>query len=227
MPTDQEYFEKWLDGEAVDEKEIERWAHDESLKAHYETGLYLKHHAQCFEQQEVPQWNREATFGYEQQKRDWFSWLNVSPALSMAMSVAAIFMVLFKVEVQVNDDGLLLSFAADHKQQLMDQMDEKLAQFGRDQQLIMANYVDDIQAQQKQDVAQLTGYLVRSARQERREEMTELVQYLNARRDDDMTLQKFQMDKILYQYSQQNTESAIKRTSYQPGSNNLTHQEDK
>lgn len=220
-------FEQWLDGEQVDSKTRESWQHDESLKDLYDTGLYLKHQAECFEQQEVPNWNREATFAGADNKKDWFSWFNVSPALSMAMSIVAICMVLFKVEVQIGDNGLLVTFAQDHKQQMMQQMDAKLAQFGRDQQLIMANYVDDIQQQQNQEMTQLASYLVQSSRSERREDMQELVQYLNARRDDDLSLQKHQIDKILYQFNQQNTPAALRKTSFEPSQQTNTHQEEK
>ncbi len=227
MPTDKEWFERWLDGEAVDEKVIARWQQDESLKDHYDTGLYLQHQADCYENQAVPRWDREATFGYEKPPSRWAAWFNNSPALSMAFSIAAILMVLFKVELQINDNGVLLTFGQASNQQMLNQLDERLVQYSRDQQLVMANYVNDIQAQQKQDMTQLASYLVESARTERREDITELVKYINDRREDDLTLQKYQIDKILYRYNQKSSGAELRPMSYQQPVKQSTQQEEK
>lgn len=227
MATDKESFEKWLDGEKVDDQTIERWQHDESLKDHYETGLYLKHQADCYEQSEVPNWNREATFGFDKKPTNWFAWLNVSPALSLSMSLAAILMVLFKVELQVNEQGIMLAFGASSEAAVIAEVDRRLSQFSADQQIAMANYVDDIQAQQKQDVAQLATYLVQSSREERREDMAELVTYLNDQRDDDMSLQNRRISNILFQVKQSSGDTGFKKASFEGPSNPINNQEEK
>lgn len=214
MSTNKETFEKWLDGQSIDSNTEQQW-HDGELKEHYETALRLKHQAECFEEQPVPQWDAGSTFAYKKEKKEWFGWMNVSPGLSMAMSVAAILMVLFRVELHFNDDGVLLSFAGGNKQNVEALMDEKIKQFGRDQQIIMASYVDDIQAQQQQDVTQLASYLVNANRAERKEEMGALVSFLKDQRDEDISLNQQKINNIVYSFSQKANESTIRRASYE------------
>ncbi len=201
-------FERWLDGEAADPQQKQQFQQDEQINEHYETSLWLQHQAACFEQQPVPEWDRGAAF--EKKQSEWFAWLKVSPALSMAMSVAAILMVLFRVEIHFTDNGMLLTFAGDRSQQMQTVMDEKLKAFGRDQQIIMANYVDDIQTQQREDITQLASYLVTSSRTERQEEMNELVSFLKVQRSDDINLQQQQFKNIIYNINQQSTNASIK-----------------
>jgi hypothetical protein len=227
MSNDKQAFEDWLDGNKPSSKSEQDWHHDEQLKGHYETGLWLKHQAECFEEQSAPKWDAQSTFQFEKEKRDWFSWLNVSPSLSMAMSVTAILMVLFRVELQFNDNGVLLTFAGDSRNHVDALMDEKINQFSRDQQIVLANYVDDIQAQQQQDVTKLASYLIESSRQERREDMGELVTYLKTQRSDDLSLTQQKLENIAYQMNQPNSTAAIKRVSYDPAANALSNKEEK
>lgn len=227
MPANKDAFEDWLDGKAVDKQSEQAWLQDEQLNDDFETSLWLKHQAECFEEQEVPQWDRQTTF--ERPKKDWFSWLKVSPGLSMAMSVAAILMVLFRVEIHFNDDGMLLTFAGDRSKQMQTLVDEKLRSFGRDQQIIMANYVDDIQARQQEDITQLASYLVTTGRKERQEEITELVTYLKVQRDDDISLQQQQLSNIIYNIQQPQQTQRLQRVSYDPAAarNKLSNKEEK
>jgi hypothetical protein len=229
MSMDKQDFELWLDGigldgagldgESINSQNEQQWQQDETLAGDYETSLWLKHQAACFEQQAVPDWNREATFDYQQQPsngRNWFSWLSISPNLSIAMSLAAILMVLFRVEIHFNDNGLLLTFASDSSKQMQTLVDDKFKDFGRDQQIIMANYVDDIQTEQRDNIAQLATYLVTSNREERQEEMGDLVHYLKTQRDDDLSLQQQQLTNVLYNLNPQPTSTGFKRVSYEP-----------
>jgi hypothetical protein len=231
MPTDKEAFEKWLDDHCVDRQTEQNWHHDEQLKDHYETGLWLKHQAECFEEQPVPKWDAEATFQVKKEKKDWFGWLNMSPSLSMAMSLAAILMVLFRVELHFGDNGVLLTFAGDSRADMQQLVDEKLTQFSRDQQIVLANYVDDIQAQQQQDVTQLASYLINASRQERKEEISELVTYLKVQRNEDMSLNDQKLSNIVYRINQANGKDMIQRVSYEPvadkDSNKLSNEEGK
>lgn len=214
MSTNKEAFENWLDGKTVDARTIQQWQQDEQLAAAHETSLWLKHQGECLEQQPVPQWDREATLGPDRHTRQWFSWLRGSPALSMAMSVAAILMVLFRVEIHFNDNGLLLTFAGDQSQQTDTLIDEKLRAFGRDQQIIMANYVDDIQSQQRNEITQLATYLINASRQERQEDLGELVGFLKDQRKDDISLQQQQFDNMVYHFKSVNDH--FKKVSYDP-----------
>lgn len=216
MSTDKQTFEDWLDGKTVDSPTEQSWHDNDELKDHYETGLWLKHQAQCYSEESVPQWDAESTFAFKKEQKDWFGWLRVTPQLSMAMSVAAILMVLFRVELQFNDDGVLLSFAGNSSQKMDALMDEKIKRFGRDQQIVLASYMDDIQAQQQQDVTQLASYLVNASRTERKEEMGALVSYLKDQRDEDMSLNQHKMRNIIYSLNGRTTGATMQKAAYDP-----------
>ncbi|NQZ13178.1 MAG: hypothetical protein HRT35_39040, partial [Algicola sp.] len=89
MSTDKQMFEDWLDGKTVDSPTEQNWHDNDELKDHYETGLWLKHQAECYPQQSVPQWDAESTFAFNKEQKDRLGWLRVPPQLSMAMAVAA------------------------------------------------------------------------------------------------------------------------------------------
>jgi hypothetical protein len=235
MPTNKDEFEKWLDDHPVDhqqnQQQSQQWLEDEQLKIHYETSLHLKHQAECFEEQVVPKWDRESTFEIDRTAKAWFGWLNISPSLSMAMSIVAIMMVLFKVELQFDENGILLTFAGDSRTNMTTLVDEKFKQFRRDQHIIMANYVDDIQSQQQQDVTQLASYLVNSSRQERKEEMGELVSFLKLQRTEDISLNELKLRNIVYRMSEANINKDVLHTLYEPNaikvSNKFSNEEGK
>jgi hypothetical protein len=231
MPTNKEAFEQWLDGKTVERENEQNGHDDEQLEGYFETSLWLKHQAEYFEEQPVPEWDRGATFNpgihKSEAKRDWLSWLRVPPGVSMAMSVAAILMVLFRVEIHFGDNGLLLTFAGDSARQTQLMMDEKLREFGRDQQIIMANYVDDIQTQQRDGITQLATYLVDTSRQERKEDMHELVSFLNVQRDDDLSLQQLQLNNVIYNINQQTVRPSLKRVSFDPNATPISNKEEK
>jgi hypothetical protein len=216
-------FERWLDGEKVSDEQQQSWHEDEQLADLHDASLWLKHQSECYQQRSVPDWNADKTFDYQGEKNSWFSWLHLSPGLSMAMSFAAIFMVLFKVELQFNEQGILLSFAGNQQQafetRLELAMEQRLKQYDRDQQIIIANHFDDIQAKQRQDVTQLASYLIGASRQERKEDIGALVSYFSQQRSEDLTQNQQQLNKVVYQLSLQNEQSvqgsAIRRATYE------------
>jgi len=206
------------------------WQDESQQKALEDTAAWLSHQAQCYKEHEVPQWDASSTFEFDDNKRSWLSRLGltgfqVSPNLSMAMSVAAIFMVLFNVQLQFNEQGMLLSFATSEQQQtdklrsqLKAEFEQKLVAFSRDQQLVIASHFDDIQDKQREDVTQLASYLISASRQERKEDIGALVNYIKEQRNVDMSLNQQQLNEVLYRVSQQSSNMSFNEAKFRRAS---------
>ena len=225
-------LDAWLDGtlesKNVSQQMKQKWLEDPSLAPIYQAACMMEQKVAQTQDVEVPQWDASLTFvakpGAEGAINEpWYerlsAWFNPSPRLSMAFSIAALFMVLFKVEVQFIDGGVTVAFAeqnqAQIKAQLEQQFEQRLIQYDREQQILIANYFNDVQAKQQQDVTQLASYLINSSRQERKEDLGALVSYFNEQRIDDINLNQQQLSKIIRQMQQQNAQGTIKRASYQ------------
>ena len=109
-------------------------------------------------------------------------------------------LVLFKVEVVVQEEGFMLSFAGSHQanqQQQMNQLiDQKLQSFASEQQVILANYASDIKVKQQESNLQLASYIMGASRQERKEDMSEFIKYINEQRADDKFDQQMQLQRL-------------------------------
>lgn len=214
-------LDAWLEGQSVDESMKLRWLDDEKLAPIYQAACMMEQKIDDVSEVEVPNWDAQSTFVSHgptwQQKVS--AWFNPSPRLSMAFSIAAVFMVLFKVEVQFDDGGVKVAFAnqnqASIEAELTKQFEQRLVQYDREQQILIANYFDDIQSQQQQDVTQLASYLITASRQERKEDMGALVSYFNEQRSEDINVNQQQLSKLMLQLQQQNTSNPIRRASLQ------------
>ena len=112
----------------------------------------------------------------------------------------AIALVLFKVELVMQDGGILLSFA-DNNSQLQQQkmvklVDEKLKDFAQEQQILLTNYAADIKVQQQDNNLQLASYIMGASRQERKEDISDFIQYINAQRKDELLDQKIKYQQL-------------------------------
>lgn len=58
--------------------------------------------------EKVPEWDRAS--GFESDKTPFWQWRGL-PALSMAFYILALVLVVFKVELVIQDNGVLLSFS--------------------------------------------------------------------------------------------------------------------
>ncbi len=108
-------FEKWLDRSDLLESEQSQQVQSNSSSSEdaiwqerLRTAQALEHQVSLQPEQSVPHWDRGVAF--ESDRTPWWQWGGL-PAMSMAFSIFAIALVLFKVELVMQDDGVLLSFA--------------------------------------------------------------------------------------------------------------------
>jgi hypothetical protein len=148
----------------------------------------------------------------------------------MAFSVFAMALVLFKVELVLNDNGILLTFG-DKQQSGYSQaeiatlvnakVDQKLQLFASEQQVVLANYAADIKVKQQDNNLQLASYLMGASRQERKEDMSDFMQYINAQRADDSLDNKIKFQQL---ESDINYQSLKKQNiNYQPINSNTSN----
>lgn len=202
--TPEQKFADWLDGKSADDGDeaSELWQQRE------QTARLIQHQVELSGEQPVPHWDRAAAFSRE--KTPFWQWQGLS-ALSMAFSMFAIALVLFKVELEFQNGGLLLSFsgsntaAQDARVEAM--VEQKLQSFAQEQQVVLANYAADISTKQQDNNLQLASYIIGASREERQEDISDFIQYINEQRKD---------ERLEQQLKNQQFEQAIKyRNSYQ------------
>ncbi|GHF83962.1 hypothetical protein [Thalassotalea marina] len=196
--TDQDKaFTQWLENGASDEFFAQDSDEASLWQDRAKVAKTIAHHADVTPEVNVPNWNRDATF--ENDKKSWWQWQGL-PAMSFAFSLFAMTLVLFKVEVVVQEEGFMLSFAGSHQanqQQQMNQLiDQKLQSFASEQQVILANYASDIKVKQQESNLQLASYIMGASRQERKEDMSEFIKYINEQRADDKFDQQMQLQRL-------------------------------
>jgi len=199
---DEKEFINWLEGQS---KEVE--VTDELWQQRVNVASCVAHQAEIEHQKNVPHWNRGAAFSSEHQP--WWQW-RALPAMSMAFSVLAVALVLFKVELVIQPEGMMLSFSgggkAKQEAEVSALVDLKLREFAAEQQVMLANYATDFTANQQDSNLQLATYVIGAARQERKEDMSDFISYFNEQRKDENFNQKIKYQQL---------ERKINRTSYQ------------
>lgn len=181
-------------------------------------------------QQDVPNWDRSA--GFQVEEKQWWQWSGL-PLTSMAFSFFALVMVLFKVEIVVQPEGVMLSFAGQSKnsqeQKLVALIDHKLKAFASEQQVLLANYTADQAVKQQDNNLQLASYIMSTSRQERKEDFGDFVKHINAQRKDeklDQALKFKQLEQaIFYQTTNNKSEPIIDNLSQQKQSESWTSEE--
>ena len=189
----EQQFSDWLDGKPLS-KELEQ---DEQWLQRVHTANYVGHQADMTVEQQVPNWDRGAMF--DSDKKSWWQWQGL-PAMSMAFSMFAMALVLFKVELIFQPEGVLLSFsgsASENQDAKMSALvDLRLKEFAAEQQVVLANYATDIQGKQQDSNLQLATYIMGASRQERKEDMTDFIQYINEQRQDEKFDQKIKFQEL-------------------------------
>ena len=190
-------FANWLDGKS-DDTELNASLHDEiNWQERKNTAEFLKHQVAMSNEVDVPAWDR--TQGFHSDNTPFWQWRGL-PALSMAFSMFAMALVLFKVELVMQDGGVLVSFAGSSAQQqdkkIEKLVNEKLQGFAQEQQVILANYAADIKVQQQDSNLQLASYIIGASRQERKEDISDFIQYINAQRKDELLEQKIKYQQL-------------------------------
>ena len=186
-------FTDWLDGKS-DDCQIS----DEDIwQERKNTVNAIEYQVAMSGEEKVPTWDRSSTF--ESNKTPFWQWSGL-PALSMACSIIAVAFVLFKVELVIQGNGVLLSFAGSNtelqEQKLANLVDEKLQKFAQEQQVVLANYAADIKVKQQDNNLQLASYIMGVSRQERKEDISDFMQYINAERKDELLEQKIKFQTL-------------------------------
>lgn len=186
------------------------------------TANHLLHHIEVNGQESVPQWDRGRAF--ERERNAWWQWRGL-PAVSLAFSFFAVALILFRVEIVVQEQGVMLSFAGNNQMRADEKIaalvDQKLQAFASEQQVVLANYAADIKVKQQDNNLQLASYIMGASRQERKEDITEFINYINDQRQDaqfELTMKFKQIEQTLrFQNNQfKNSALPLKNTNWTP-----------
>ncbi|GAB3028025.1 hypothetical protein [Bowmanella dokdonensis] len=215
MSEKETLFALWLEDDLNDEQLAEfrqLCADDDEFAARVALGRDMQHQAKHYQQAEVPRWVPPAIGAQSRSGSPW-GWAGFAP-LSFATSLLAIVMVLLRVEVQVQNNALTLSFAGQGRQAEIEQaVAAQLDDFRQQQQVALVDYARDLRDQQQQANTQLASYLLTSSRTERREDFAELIKFVNQQRADDQVFYARQLNKL-----EQELYSNTETTPVTPGS---------
>ncbi|MFC6440743.1 hypothetical protein [Bowmanella sp. JS7-9] len=178
-------FALWLDN-ALDEQQRHEFEQlciqDEAFAARVAAANYYAADAAEYTQMAMPRWDPKESFVIQATIPWWQgAWLPVS---SMAMSVMAVMLVVFNVQLSATDGQLTMRFGSD-EQRILAEVNARLDAYQQTQQLALADTVDKLVERQKLNNAELTNYLLTSSRQERREDFAEFIRFVNQQRSDD------------------------------------------
>ncbi len=217
--TDLEHkFSAWLEQKTSQKNQRvtqEDFTSDTLWQARESTANYIANQVDVQQEYDVPNWDRAASF--DSDKTSWWQWQGF-PALSFAFSCFAIALVLLKVEINLQPEGIMLSFAdnqqANNDERIAQLVDQKLQAFASEQQVVLANYAADIKVKQQDSNLQLASYIMGASRQERKEDMNDFIKYINEQRADEQFTQQLKFKQL---------EQAIKyrNTSLQNNSPNI------
>ncbi|MEW6996729.1 hypothetical protein AADZ86_03350 [Colwelliaceae bacterium BS250] len=215
MSEQEKLFQLWLDGNLTAEQSqifAQQVQDDEHLEQRLATARFVEQQVHCYEPKKVPAWDRASSFASD--KKPWWQWQGL-PALSLACSVCAIALVMFKVEVAVQDSGLLVNFggsattavASIDNQAIDNLINQRLQEFAKEQETVLANYAGNLKTEQQDNNLQLVSYVLGTTRQERQQDMSSFVKYVNDQRDDDAIDQKLRYQQLKYAMQNQVLES--------------------
>ncbi|NVK57718.1 MAG: hypothetical protein HWE26_19110 [Alteromonadaceae bacterium] len=182
---------QWLENSLTQEERAEfetLCVNDAEFAKQVEAATQLNVAAEQFSPPPMPAWDKEATYIAPDKSR-WWQWQGL-PAVSMAMSAAAMVMVVSGFSVQVDNGRVTMGFGQTAPQgpteaEVAALVSDKLNDYQQANQAMFTQYVNALQQQQQDNSTQLAQYLLQSSRQERREDFAELVQFINDQRDDD------------------------------------------
>lgn len=215
MSKREQQFQLWLDGELTNEQSQQfeqRLDDDLAMQQKLATARFIEQQVHCYEQQSVPEWDRGATFSTDKDR--WWQWQGL-PALSLSVSIFAIALVLFNVELVIKDKELLVNFGGQSQQPAINVeqlIDQRLQEFATEQQVVMANYASDLKDNQQSNNLQLATYLLATTRGERQQDMSSFIKYVNEQRDEDAIDSKLRYQRLEYEMQNQAFASAINKT---------------
>lgn len=204
----QSLFIKWAESElsAKEQQQFEIWCkEDDAFADKVAVHGRLQFMAENYQPQEVPNWQPETVFQQEKsfnlgQRQPWWQWRGL-PAMSFAMSCFAIMLVVFKLEVTVNEGSMIISFAGAGEQQRMERLvNDKLLEYAKLQETQFTEKSKQLQEQQMQMNNQLANYLLSTSRTERREDFAQLIEHVNEQRADDQVFYVRQINQLKDQF---------------------------
>jgi hypothetical protein len=204
----EQIFIDYLDGKLSPKEKIkfeQSIANEPLWQQRLNTANFVENQAQTKVEQNVPSWNRTAAF--VSNKQPWWQWQGL-PAISMVFSCFALALVVFKVNIQVNDNGLLVNFGHTNSteqalnkivtQQVSDKLNQQLRVFASEQQVILTNFSADLRLKQQADNLQLASYIMATSRKERNEDINDFIIYINEQNREDKLDQKLQLQQLKY-----------------------------
>lgn len=223
MSDHEKQFSDWLDGKLSEQDQA---SFEEMLSGHDkwqqrgQVAGQLKHQVEIQGEQKVPTWDRSNAFSTD--KKAWWQWKGL-PAMSMAFSLLAVALVLFKVELVVQPQGLLLSFARSSTTQQAANVEalvnQKLREFASEQQVVLANYAADAGVRQQSSNLELASYILLASRQERSEDINEFIGYINDQRKDEKLDQALKFQHLEYEIKAQKITSTNARFAIKASTN--------
>ncbi len=191
-------FANWLDGKSDDcQFDDGDLTHEALWQQRKNTVDAIEHQVSMSGEQSVPAWDRASAFTND--KVTFWQWRGL-PVLSMAFSILAVALVLFKVELVIQNEAVVLSFAGANShlqyEKIAALVDVKLQRFAQEQQVLLANYAADIKVKQQDNNLQLASYIMGVSRQERKEDISDFIQYINAERKDELLEQKIKYQEL-------------------------------
>lgn len=212
-------FQRWLEGTLSSEESMQfeqDIVNNDAMESRLATARFIEQQVHCNEESAVPNWDRESTFTSD--KKPWWQWQGI-PAMSMAFSIFAICLVIFKVELVMQDNGLLVNFGGQNNQQSPVEVErlinQRLKEFAAEQQVVMANYSSELKSEQQDNNLQLATYLLTATRQERSEDISSFLNFVNEQRDEDVIDQKLRFQKLEYALQSQKLKNKMQTKNYQ------------
>lgn len=194
----EQLFSKWTATELnhQEQQQFEIWCkEDEEFAARVAVHGRLQSLTDNYEPQDVPDWDPGALFETPE-KTPWWQWRGLSAA-SFAMSVFAVLLVTFQIEVTINDGSMTISFAGANQQQKIEQLvNDKIIEYAKLQETSFSEKSEILQQQQMQMNTQLASYLLDTSRTERREDFAELIKHVNQQRADDQVFYARQITRL-------------------------------
>lgn len=223
-------FSQWLDDKTnVNSQGVGNYnADDELWDNRATTANFIANQVDVRDECDVPNWDRGAAF--QSDKLPWWQSTNLS-IVSLAFSFFAIALVLFKVELVMKPEGVLLSFGnsgqINQEEKIAALVNQQLQVFASEQQVVLANYAADIKVKQQESNLQLASYIMGTAREERKQDMGDFIDYINSQRAEEHYDQQLKFEQLEHAINFKNTQykTNVPNLGMQPKSADWTTEE--
>ena len=189
-------FPDYLDGSVSDsqrQKVIDALDSSIELQQMLDSYRELKQGQQQWQEEEIPHWHRSAFLPRPRAKQyNWMNWI------SMSTSVAAIFLVVFQVQITSTADGVSINF---NQQGNQAGFDKTAADFLADWKIEQTAYIDnrllEYQNLQLKENQQVLTSALEYNRDQRRQDLNQLTSYFLQQRSSDLNKSQTQFRMLL------------------------------